>query len=140
MKKQLLRILAVFMALNVLFSSTGLAFYEHTCHISLESTVSLVHEDECCGVESYTVDSDFEGHQLKQGDCCHTEVEHKQLDINSDFQIKKNLKAKKLTAHTQTVFGSFQFLKKSEVVFTNLQRPPPQWGLKFTVLYQQFRI
>ena len=72
MKQKALKVLSLTMALNILFSTMGMAFYEHTCLITTIKTISISSEDFCCE-EDAGISSDNEGlTQLKQGSCCET--------------------------------------------------------------------
>ncbi|WP_304234223.1 HYC_CC_PP family protein [Jiulongibacter sediminis] len=139
MKKQLLRIFSFAMALNIFFSSMGLAFYEHTCDVLQETTVNIGHDKDCCG-EAFIIESDYEGTQLKQGECCHTDIELKKVDTNAGFALKK-VDQKSVVYTNTTVDPIFSFvLVASEELSQSFLRPPPVPQRPLHLLYDVFLI
>lgn len=139
MKLKFLRIFSFAMALNILFSGTGLAFYEHTCDVLQETTVNIGQDKDCCG-EAFVVESDFQGPQLKQGECCHTDVQLKKLDAKAGFSLK-NLELKKCDLKALTILPVFDTsLVLAELDTQLFLRPPPLTQRPLHILFDVFLI
>ncbi len=75
--------LAFLMAFQVLFSSTGLAFYEHSCLMTERTHLSYEQEEGCCDHGEVVTHENLEVPQLKQGLCCETDLAFEYLETNS---------------------------------------------------------
>jgi hypothetical protein len=82
MKKRALKILTLFMSLNILFSAMGFALFEHTCHSIGHTTFGFSEQDFCDMAVEETEISTFEL-SFKQGSCCETEGNFQNLSLES---------------------------------------------------------
>ena len=127
------------MALNILFSSMGLAFYEHTCSLLQETTVNLRQDDRCCG-EALVIESDFEGHQLRQGDCCHTDIELKKLETKTNSSLKKVSHSSVHILSLGKIPTPDFTLILDDVIFQGYYWPPPCSANPLYILFDVFLI
>jgi hypothetical protein len=82
MKRGSLKLLTLFMSLNILFSATGYALFEHTCH-SIGHTTHGFSEQDFCNMESDEVDTSQYEVSFKQSPCCETSVDYERLSLVS---------------------------------------------------------
>ena len=79
MNKTLTRIFCLFMAIQVLFASTGFAMYEHFCKVKGSTTYSLsVPKKSCCSVKK-EVKPDEKQSVLKRAKCCSDQVTYHKI-------------------------------------------------------------
>lgn len=139
MKRVVLKTLAVFMALNVLFSATGLAMFEHTCH-ALGLTTNSFTEDYACEIEEVTVKLTDGQLSFTQGACCQTHAHFKNLELetNSSFQNVAwpvlKMEALPRVFNFNAVFDALPEQK----AFDFLANAPPNTGRKLLIKIQTF--
>ncbi len=140
MKQKALKVLSLTMALNILFSTMGMAFYEHTCLITTIKTISISSEDFCCE-EDAGISSDNEGlTQLKQGSCCETTKVLKRTDSKTSFgnqKVKASVSYDLFTLSTPSFVSLHSF--REAVVLPN-SNAPPRHGRQLLTFIQTFLI
>ncbi|MFT5886724.1 MAG: hypothetical protein ACI9IP_003192 [Arcticibacterium sp.] len=88
MKPKVLKTLAVFMSLNIVFSAAGFIVFEHTCHVMGVISSSLS-EKELCYTEAASEVIEAEGPYFYQGACCEEKSEHKYLSLETSTGFEK---------------------------------------------------
>ncbi|WP_341227389.1 hypothetical protein [uncultured Arcticibacterium sp.] len=141
MKRTVLKSLAVFMALNILFSATGLAMFEHTCHAIGLTTNSFTEEDSC-SMESHTVEANDGQLSFKQNECCETHAHFKNVDleISSSFQqvVWPALKLEEISNYFSFATAPKAFQLQPSYDF--MANAPPESGRQILIKVQSFLI
>lgn len=70
MKNILTRILCLFMAFQVLFTSTGFAMIEHLCKVKGKKTFILSSPPECCSEKMLKKEANSQKKHIKRTKCC----------------------------------------------------------------------
>lgn len=139
MKRVVLKSLAVFMALNVLFSATGLAMFEHTCH-ALGLTTNSFTEDDACEIEEVTVKRTDGQLSFTQGACCQTHAHFKNLDLEAS-SFFQNVVWPVLKMETLPKLANFNvvfYALPEQMAFDFLANAPPNTGRKLLIKIQTF--
>lgn len=72
------------MAMQVLFTSTGFAMYEHLCLVKREKTVSFIHEKKCQPEFRKTADANtHDDAGFRRGKCCLNKVSYYKIQTPS---------------------------------------------------------
>ena len=139
MKAIVLKYIASCMAILVLFSSSGLGMYKHSCSMANHETLSFQEKDACCKLEIKHSDAKV---QLKQAACCHTEKVLAKTTLKNQFK-NENFKAKSqiFAQHHFIVFAeNHAFFKRFTKVFQFVFDPPPLSTSHFLALIQLYQI
>lgn len=83
------------MALQLLLTSTGFAFYEHTCNMTFSKKVSLEPQEACCDLQAVEAETPSHIPQFKQASCCESHLNYQKVDTQTDngIQFLKGLHA-----------------------------------------------
>jgi hypothetical protein len=141
MKQSTHKILTFLLAVQVMLSSTGFAFYEHTCSMSLNKKVTFHPEKACCDLKP-VASPDENQPQFKQGICCETQVNYQKLDTKSGFDSKVQFKAQQSQEVTPASFFNFekQILVSEAAVIDSQINAPPQTGRSLLTRFCLLRI
>lgn len=126
MKRTALKTLALFMALNILFSATGFAMFEHTCH-SIGLTSHSFFDADFCEMESQAVDSTNNELSFKQNNCCETDAHFKNIDLKSGSSFEKVALPTLVFAQIASTINfnySFPVVNKEKKFFPPTNAPP----------------
>lgn len=143
MNKTLTRIFCLFMAFQVLFTSTGFAMYEHFCKIKGSITYSLsTPKKSCCSIKN----SSFEQSKkliLKRVKCCSDQVTHYKISPNASQGVKIDFQSLSL-AWVNTPLLTYSYAHTSENISFNTlhysNAAPPLSGRDRLVFIQSFLI
>ncbi|PWK27849.1 hypothetical protein LV89_01256 [Arcicella aurantiaca] len=143
MKNQLTRIFCLFMALQVLFASTGFAMYEHFCKIKGEKTYSLsVPKKRCCPPKKAN-NEHSKKIVLKRAKCCSDHVAHYKITpyASQNLKVKFNFE---LNPYVSTPLFVYAFASIKETISFNTlhysNSAPPLSGRDILVRNQSFLI
>ncbi|AWV98837.1 HYC_CC_PP family protein [Arcticibacterium luteifluviistationis] len=134
-----LKVLAVFMALNIVFSATGLAMFEHTCH-AIGLTTSSFTEEDSCSMEVNTIDTSDGALSFKQNECCETHAHFKNLDLETSASFQ-NVAWPVLKMETLPKLFNFNAVFDAlpeQKAFDFLANAPPNTGRKLLIKIQTF--
>ena len=143
MKTFLLRIFCLFMAIQVLFASTGFAMYEHFCKIKGSTTYSLsAPKKSCCSVKNSS-SGQSKKLILKRAKCCSDQVSHYKISPNASQGVKIDFKTTSL-AWVKTPVVTYTHTHTSENISFNTlhysNAAPPLSGRDRLVFIQSFLI
>lgn len=162
MKKSLLRIFSLFMALNILFSSMGFAMREHQCKITKAKRYSLWQTPKDCCVKTKLSDSNVETPlmasdsniktplmaslpktTIKRTNCCQNATTLEKVSTNSSSFHKISLPNLHLVeigfVEHYFNFGVINYVSSSFTQYRS-NSPPPTWGKFLLIFIQVFRI
>ncbi len=80
MKQIIRRVFCLYLAIQVLFASTGFAMYEHWCLMKGTKTVSFIHEEKCQKVSHKKSACES---SVKRGKCCSDKVSYHKIQTPS---------------------------------------------------------
>ena len=106
MKRAFKNILAILLAANVLFASTGVVVASHICAARKKADVTLFKSHGCCSKEKKDCSSfPFSSSDHFRNNCCQLNISYYKLDVNS---VQKNFSAKPVVLYPaiQTIFYS----------------------------------
>lgn len=147
MKSVLIRLLHLFMAVLVLFSSMGFGLVEHSCQLRGKRMYS-VHDTrpDCrlCAVHTAAPDP---SPTLDRTDCCKDQTRYSKVDTTSSLshQLTKFIKVVSDrfgagTAALLLVLVAWSFIDQTYVAVAAYASPPPLSGRHLLVFVQSFLI
>ncbi|UBM59936.1 hypothetical protein LAG90_04645 [Marinilongibacter aquaticus] len=141
MKTKAIRILAFFLGLNILFSTTGMAFYEHSCSMFAKTFVSPKEAKPCCEYEIVHKDSHDDRPQFKQDQCCKSHAFFKKVNGNTSLSVSKLIFTAIAESLPNRAFAFSPYLVlPTQLSLHHFAKPPPKSGRTHLVLYQQYLI
>ena len=147
MKEFFKRTLCLFMALNVLISSTGFAFVEHICQFKKAKSFSFTKSKACCSekpiAECHSQKSKSKA-SFSRSKCCSEKTDFKKIIPQSANEAKLELKAR-LVVWQNIIDFNFNFNSFIVESFAFLTShfsctAPPLAGKTMLIFFQIFRI
>ncbi len=148
MKRTLVRIVNVMMAVVVLVSSTGFGLIEHSCQMRGKKITKIgIVESACIGCPPGHKASVSSQPSLKKTDCCQDEHRYENVDISSSLS---QLVAKFFKIVTEGLITAVEVLVTSLVNWLFIENvstlehspnaPPPAYGRSLLAIVQSFLI
>lgn len=142
MKKSLLRIFSLFMAINILFSSMGFAMREHQCKITKAKRYSVWQMPKDCCIQTKSIVFSQKA-TIKRSNCCINSTTLEKVSTNSSGFHKISLP----NLHLIEIgfiehYFNFDVINYVSSSFTQYRSnsPPPIWGKFLLIFIQIFRI
>lgn len=125
MKAKVLKYITLSMTFLVLFSSSGLGMYKHSCSMADHEAVNFQEKEPCCKLEVVNSDATV---QLKQGVCCHSEKVLAKTTHKNQFKTEKKADLGKVNLNKSAFFKPSWSISLSAHILANFPAgfdPPP---------------